>query len=59
MNTWVGYTDQTQELAGNIPEAKIQEYENSMLHIAEASGTRPGLRQHRKLTAKPDFIETF
>ena len=57
--SWVGYTDETWELHDNIPDNKIDEYENRV-NKKEVLTDRPyGLRLTRKQTKKDGYIKTF
>jgi len=50
--SWVGYNDTTWELANNIPNIKIHEYETKNHNTTSRSG------RVRKATQKADFIKT-
>ena len=57
--SWVGYTDETWELHDNIPDNKIDEYENRV-NKKEVLTDRPyGLRLTRKQMKKDGYIKTF
>ena len=49
---WVGYTDQTWELPGNIPDKLIKAYENSTVAVRESIDTQYSFWPFRKLTEK-------
>ena len=56
---WKGYTsaENTWELASNIPEDKISEFDRHK--DQRPVSRRDGLRETRKCTSRKDFINTF
>ena len=57
--SWVGYTDETWELPENIPDNKIDEYENRDNEKGIPTDRPYGLRLTRKQKKKDGYIKTF
>ena len=57
--SWVGYTDETWELPENIPDNKIDEYENRDNEKGVPTDRPYGLRLTRKQKKKDGYIKTF
>ena len=51
--SWIGYSDTTWEIADNIPQEKIQEFER------KANNSIPRSGRIQKPTTKLDYIKTF